>query len=150
MNFVLKIGHRGAKAYEPENTLRSFKYAIDLGVDAVELDVRRTKDNELVVIHNADVDKTTDGKGSVNELTLEEIKKLVTDKGEQIPTLGEVLDLVGKQVKVLVELKETGIEEKVLGLIREKGLNQGHARVRHGRPFQARRGDEGLRGSGSG
>lgn len=122
MNFVLKIGHRGAKAYEPENTLRSFKYAIDLGVDAVELDVRKTKDNELVVIHNADVDKTTDGKGSVNELTLEEIKKLVTDKGEQVPTLEEVLDLVGKQVKVLVEIKETGIEEQVLGLIREKEL----------------------------
>jgi glycerophosphoryl diester phosphodiesterase len=121
---VLKIGHRGAKAYEPENTLRSFKYAVDLGVDAVELDVRKTKDNQLVVIHNADVDKTTDGSGSVNELTLEEIKKLVTDKGEQIPTLGEVLDSVGKQVKVLVELKETGVEEKVLSLVREKGLKE--------------------------
>jgi glycerophosphoryl diester phosphodiesterase len=122
VNFVLKVGHRGARAYEPENTLRSFKYAIDLGVDAVELDVRRTKDNELVVIHNADVDKTTGGSGSVNELTLEEIKKLVTDKGEQIPTLAEVLDFVGKQVKVLVELKETGVEEQVLALVRKKGL----------------------------
>jgi glycerophosphoryl diester phosphodiesterase len=121
---VLKIGHRGAKAYEPENTLRSFKYAIDLGVDAVELDVRKTKDNQIVVIHSSDVDKTTDGSGSVNELTLEEIKKLVTDKGEQIPTLGEVLDFVGKKVKVLVELKETGVEEAVLGLVREKGLTE--------------------------
>lgn len=119
---LLKIGHRGARAYEPENTLSSFKRAIELGVDAVELDVRRTKDNEIVVIHNSDVDKTTDGSGSVSDFTLEEIKKFVTEKGEQIPTLEEVLELVGKRIKILVEVKETGIEEKVLGLIREKGL----------------------------
>ena len=118
----MKIGHRGARAYEPENTLSSFQRAIELGVDAVELDVRKTRDNELVVIHNADVNKTTDGIGSVNELTLEEIKKFVTEKGEKIPTLAEVLDSVGKRVKVLVELKEPGIEEQVLGLVREKGL----------------------------
>jgi glycerophosphoryl diester phosphodiesterase len=122
VNRLLKIGHRGARAYEPENTLRSFQKAIELGVDAVELDVRKTKDNEIVVIHNVDVNKTTDGSGSVSELTLEEIKRFVTEKGEKIPTLEEVLDSVGKRVKILVELKETGIEEKVLGLIRGKGL----------------------------
>jgi len=122
VKILLKIGHRGARAYEPENTLRSFKRAIELGVDAVELDVRKTKDNEIVVIHNSDVDKTTDGSGSVSDFTLEEIKKFVTEKGEQIPTLEEALEFVGKRVKILVELKETGIEEKVLGLIREKGL----------------------------
>ncbi len=119
---VFKIGHRGAKAYEPENTLTSFKHAIELGVDAVELDVRKTRDNQLVVIHNADVDKTTNGSGSVNELTLDEMKQLSTEKDEKIPTLGEVLDLVGRQAKILVELKETGIEGKVLDLIRKKGL----------------------------
>ena len=118
----MKIGHRGARAYEPENTLRSFQRAIELGVDAVELDVRKTKDNEIVVIHNVDVNKTTDGSGSVSDFTLEEIKRFVTEKGEKIPTLTEVLDSVGKRVKVLVELKETGIEEQVLGLIRQKGL----------------------------
>jgi len=122
VKILLKIGHRGARAYEPENTLRSFKRAIELGVDAVELDVRKTKDNKIVVIHNSDVDKTTDGSGSVSDFTLEEIKQFVTEKGEQIPTLEEVLEFVGKRVKILVELKETGIEEKVLGLIREKGL----------------------------
>ena len=119
---MLKIGHRGARAYEPENTLRSFQRAIELGVDAVELDVRKTKDNELVVIHNADVNKTTDGTGSVNELTLDEIKRLVTEKGEKVPTLAEVLDFVGKRVKILIELKEVGTEEQVLGLISQKGL----------------------------
>ena len=119
---MLKIGHRGARAYEPENTLASFRRAIELGVDAVELDVRKTRDNELVVIHNADVNKTTDGNGPVNSFTLEEIQKFVTEKGEHIPTLEEVLDVVGKRVKVLVELKETDTEEKVIELIRRKKL----------------------------
>jgi len=121
---MLKIGHRGAKFYEPENTLRSFRKALELGVDAVELDVRRTKDGEVVVIHDAEVDRTTNGKGLVSELTLEEIKKLVTDKGEKIPTLEEALDFLDKKVKVLIELKETGIEEDVLNLIREKELEK--------------------------
>ena len=118
----MKIGHRGARAYEPENTLSSFKRALELGVDAVELDVRKTKDNEIVVIHNSDVNKTTNGNGSVGDFTLEQIKKFVTEKGEHIPTLEEVLDALGKRVKILVELKEPGLEEKVLNLIRRKGL----------------------------
>jgi glycerophosphoryl diester phosphodiesterase len=121
---MLKVGHRGARAYEPENTLRSFQKALELGVDAVELDVRRTKDDELVVIHDAEVDRTTNGKGAVDELTLREIKKLVTVKGEKIPTLQEALDFLKKKVKVLIELKEIGLEEKVLNLIREQGLEQ--------------------------
>ena len=119
---MLKVGHRGARAYEPENTLRSFQRAIELGVDAVELDVRSTRDGEVVVIHDAEVDKTADGRGLVGELTLEEVKGLVAGEGERIPTLEEALDFLGERVKVLVELKETGIEEQVLGLIREKGL----------------------------
>ena len=114
---MLKVGHRGARAYEPENTLRSFKRAIELGVNAVELDIRRTKDGEVVVIHDAKVDKTKNGKGLVSELTLEEIKQLVTEKGERIPTLEEALDFLDKKVKILIELKETGFEKKVLDLI---------------------------------
>ena len=124
MNSVLKIGHRGARAYEPENTLSSFRRALELGVDAVELDVKKTRDNELVVIHNADVNKTTDGSGSVSELTLEQIKGLVTEKGEQVPTLEEVLDVVARRVKVLIELKETGTEEQVMELIHKKRLTE--------------------------
>ena len=124
MRGMLKVGHRGARAYEPENTLRSFKRAIELGVNAVELDIRRTKDGEIVVIHDGKVDKTTNGKGLVSELTLEEIKQLVTEKGEEIPTLEETLDFLGKKVKILVELKETGFEKKVLDLIYEKGLEK--------------------------
>lgn len=121
---MLKIGHRGARAYEPENTLLSFKKALELGVDAVELDVRRTKDGEIVVIHDAKVDRTTNGKGPVSELTLREIKQLVTEKGEKIPTLEEALDFLDKKVKILIELKEIGFEKKVLSLIHEKGLEK--------------------------
>ena len=119
---MLKIAHRGARAYEPENTLRSFNKAIEFGVDAIELDVRKTKDNELVVIHSDDVNKTTNGNGKVNELTLEQIKKLVTEKDEPVPTLEEVLDSVGKKVKILIEIKENGIEEKTISLIQKKKL----------------------------
>ncbi|MGQ9690287.1 MAG: glycerophosphodiester phosphodiesterase [Thermoproteota archaeon] len=121
---MLKIGHRGAKFYEPENTLRSFRKALELGVDAVELDMRRTKDGELVVIHDAEVDRTTDGKGLVSGLTLKEVKRLVTEKGEKIPTLKEVLDFLDKRVRILIELKEDGVEEAVLNLVREKGLER--------------------------
>jgi len=122
IRFMLKIGHRGARAYEPENTLRSFRRALELGVDAVELDVRRTKDDRLVVMHDPEVDKTTNGKGSVSDLTLEQIKQLATAKGEKVPTLEEALDFLDKKAKILIELKETGFEDEVLSLIRERGL----------------------------
>jgi len=107
---MLKIGHRGAKGYEPENTLRSFQKALELNVDAVELDVRRTKDGAIVVIHDAEVDRTTNGKGLVSELTLKEIKELDIEKGEKIPTLEEALDFLDKKVKIFIELKEIGMK----------------------------------------
>ena len=121
---MLRVGHRGAKAYAPENTLMSFKKAMEIGVDAVELDVRKTKDNQLVVIHDADVKRTTDGEGLVSELTLKEIKSFSAEKGEKIPTLEETLDFLDKKVKVVIELKETGIEEQVLSIVHMKSLEK--------------------------
>lgn len=118
----LRIGHRGAKAYESENTLRSFAKAIELGVNAVEFDVRRTKDNEIVVIHDEAVDRTTNGKGLVRELTLAEIKNLVIDNDEKVPTLEETLDFLDRKVKILIELKEKSIEDKVLKIVKDRGL----------------------------
>jgi glycerophosphoryl diester phosphodiesterase len=117
---LLKIGHRGARAYEPENTLRSFRRAIELGVDAVELDVRKTADGKIVVIHDDKVDRTTDGTGLVSELTIEEIKGFKTKDGDRIPSLGEALDYLKGKVKVLIELKEAGLEDEVVGLVRER------------------------------
>ena len=120
---MMRIGHRGARAYAPENTLASFGKAIEIGVDAVELDVRKTKDNKIVVIHDADVKRTTNGEGLVSELTLKEIKNLSAD-GEKIPTLEETLDFLDKKVKVFVELKETGVEEQVLSIVHAKSLDK--------------------------
>ena len=119
---MLKIGHRGARLYEPENTLRSFKRALDLGVDAVEFDVRKTKDGKIVVIHDEKVDRTTNGKGLVKDLTLKEIKLFDAGQGERIPTLEETLDFMDREAKMLIELKENDLEENVLNLVSHAGL----------------------------
>ncbi len=87
------IGHRGAAAVEPENTLRGLKYALSLGVDRAEIDVHLTKDQQLVVIHDNTVDRTTDGTGRIADLTLAQIKQLDAGQGERVPTLQEVIDL---------------------------------------------------------
>jgi len=121
---MLRVGHRGAKAYAPENTLTSFKKAIEIGVDAIELDVRKTKDNQIVVIHDADIKRTTNGEGLVSELTLKEIKGFSADQGEKIPTLEEALNFLDKKVKVFIELKETGIEEQVLSIVHKNHLEK--------------------------
>jgi glycerophosphoryl diester phosphodiesterase len=121
---MLRVGHRGARAYAPENTLTSFKKALEIGVDAVELDVRKTKDNQLIVIHDADVKRTTNGEGSVSELTIAQVKSFSAEGEEKIPTLEEALDFLDEKVKVLIELKEAGVEEQVLSIVCKKGLEK--------------------------
>lgn len=121
---MLCVGHRGARAYAPENTLTSFRKAIEIGVDAIEFDVRRTKDGRIVVIHDADVKRTTDGEGLVSELTLKEIKSFSAEQGEKIPTLEEALDFIDKKVKMIIELKEVGTEEDVTSAVKERGLEK--------------------------
>ncbi len=101
----IRIGHRGAYDYEPENTLRSFEKAIELGVDMIELDVYQCASHELVVMHDDDVDRTTNGHGPVEAKTLAQLKLLDAGKGEKIPTLQEVFDLVNRKVKINIELK---------------------------------------------
>lgn len=108
------VGHRGACAYEPENTLRSFKKAIELGANAVEFDIRRTKDGQIAVIHDPTLGRTTNAKGRVRNFTLDELKKLDAGKGEKIPSLKEALNFLNGKCKIIVELKETGFEEEVL------------------------------------
>ena len=87
---MIVIGHRGAKGYEPENTLPSFEKAIQLGCDYVELDVHLA-DDELFVIHDFSVDRTTNGWGKISKLTREQIESLDAGNGQKIPTLSEVL-----------------------------------------------------------
>ena len=106
------IAHRGASYFEPENTLRSFRRAVEMGADRVEVDVRLSKDNKLVVIHDPRVDRTTNGTGRVKDMTLQELKSLDAGKGEKIPTLQEVIDAL-KDTKLVIEMKIPGIEEKL-------------------------------------
>lgn len=100
------VGHRGAAGLEPENTLRSIRRAIEIGVDAVEVDARRTRDGELVIMHDPTVDRTTNGKGRVNSFALTELKALDAGKGEKIPTLDELIAAVKGRVGLFVEIKE--------------------------------------------
>ncbi|MGW0736444.1 glycerophosphodiester phosphodiesterase [Streptomyces sp. NPDC002851] len=93
MNF-LTIGHRGVMGIEPENTLRSFIAAERAGLDVIELDLHLSKDGALVVMHDAHVDRTTDGSGPIAEQTLDELRALDAGKGERIPVFDEVLDAV--------------------------------------------------------
>lgn len=117
MNKILKIGHRGAKGYEPENTLISFEKAIEMGADGIELDVHLSLDGHLIVIHDETIDRTTNGKGVVNQLTLAELKSFRINEKFEIPTLEEVLDLVDQRCFVNIELKNQDTAEKVVQLI---------------------------------
>ncbi|KUO19449.1 glycerophosphodiester phosphodiesterase [Streptomyces dysideae] len=93
MNF-LTIGHRGVMGLEPENTLRSFVAAQQGGLDVIELDLHLSKDGALVVMHDTDVDRTTDGTGPIAEKTLAELRALDAGLGERVPVFEEVLDAV--------------------------------------------------------
>ena len=119
---MMIMGHRGAAALEPENTLLSIARAMEIGVDAVEIDVHLTKDEEIVVIHDSTVDRTTNGTGPVSTHTLQELKKLDAGKGETIPTLQEVIDFIGNKAKIVVELKQAGTERGVVELIETNNL----------------------------
>jgi glycerophosphoryl diester phosphodiesterase len=99
------IAHRGASAYEPENTLRAFERAIELGATMMELDVHLSRDGQPVIIHDADLSRTTNGSGRVGDLFLEDIQHLDAGLGERVPTLGQVIDLVRGRAQLYIELK---------------------------------------------
>jgi glycerophosphoryl diester phosphodiesterase len=112
------MAHRGASGYAPENTLTAFRLALRQGADLLETDLRFTKDAKLVCIHDATVDRTTDGHGVVGDLTLAEIKKLrirsrfdVQFPHERVPTLDELLDVTPEDVGLGLELKDPLFEQ---------------------------------------
>ncbi len=123
------LGHRGASAYAPENTLAAFDLAFEMGADGIELDVTLSKDRVPVVIHDDKVDRTTDGHGLIQQMTLDEIKALdaggwfdIKYRGERIPTLEESLVLSGNRGIVNIELKgmaawDDGLEAAVASIV---------------------------------
>ena len=131
----LNLAHRGACAVAPENTVRAFLRAIELGADGVELDVQLSADGAVVVCHNYDVDKTSNGHGRIADLTLAQLKALDFGgwfgpefKDERIPTLDEVFDSLGTQVLVNIELKTEslrshGLEAAVAGIIARRRVH---------------------------
>lgn len=112
------IAHRGFSGRHPENTLRSFRAAEELGCDMVECDVHATRDGRLVVIHDPTLERTTDGEGPVAARTLQEIRTLDAGEGERLPTLEEVLDAV--RVPVVVEVKAQAALEPLVALYRSR------------------------------
>jgi glycerophosphoryl diester phosphodiesterase len=117
---IANIGHRGAASLEPENTLRSFRRAAAESADAIELDLRLTRDGCLVILHDADVNRTTSGSGPVASMTLDEIKHLDAGLGERIPTFEEVLEAT--ELPIHAELKTVETAEPLAALIRERRL----------------------------
>ena len=131
---VLVFGHRGARAYAPQNTIPAFELAVEQGAQGIELDVHRSRDGHLVIMHNFDVDETTDGRGRITEKTLAEIKTLDAGvkfapefAGTPMPTLDEVFEAVGKRLFINVEIKSMsadtdGVEQSVAECIRRHAM----------------------------
>lgn len=120
-------GHRGNPAHHPENTLRSFRSALELGVDLVECDVHLSADGDLIVIHDHTVERTTDGTGLIRSLSTRELRSLDAGKGERLPLLAEVIDLVCPKAGLAIEIKQAplpypGLEERLLEAVVEAGV----------------------------
>lgn len=122
------IAHRGASGVAPENTMAAIQKALEAKADWIEIDIYATRDEALVLMHDKTVDRTTNGKGLITDLTLYEVKKLDAGswfdksyRGEQVPTLGEVLLFVKGRVKLLIEVKKggNGLEKNLVKLIQK-------------------------------
>ncbi|MEU2786176.1 MULTISPECIES: glycerophosphodiester phosphodiesterase family protein [Streptomyces] len=119
MNF-LTIGHRGVMGLEPENTLRSFVAAQQAGLDVIELDLHLSKDGALVVMHDTDVDRTTDGTGAIADKTLAELRTLDAGRGERVPVFEEVLDAV--RTPLQAEIKDVAAARALAEVITRRDL----------------------------
>jgi len=117
MNKPLVIGHRGAMGYETENTLASIKKALELNVDGIEIDVFKCKSGEIVVFHDDELERLTDGKGPIEEKTFAELQSLTVNGGHQIPLLKDILNLVNGQCLVNIELKGSDTANNVSKII---------------------------------
>lgn len=121
---IVKIGHRGACGYEPENTLSSFEKAINLGVDAVEFDVLVCKSGEVVVSHDDNLARMAGLNEKISDKTLDELKAIDIGEGEKSSTLEEVLNLINGRIAVNIELKDSASPEPTAEIIK-KFLNNG-------------------------
>jgi glycerophosphoryl diester phosphodiesterase len=125
----LVISHAACKGHAPENTLAGIRAALDLGADAIEIDVHLTADGVPILLHDDTVDRTTDGTGDVREMTLAQVKTLDAGAhsfegrfcGERVPTLQEVLELARGRALLVAEIKQRAIERPVVDVVRKLG-----------------------------
>ncbi|MDE3060062.1 MAG: glycerophosphodiester phosphodiesterase [Pseudomonadota bacterium] len=120
-----KIGHRGACGHAPENTLASMQKALELGVDGFEFDIQMSGDGEPVVIHDDTLERTTSGRGFVSDYTFKELQQFDAGKGERIPSLRQVLDLVDGRCRLFIELKAESSSGPVAAILREYVARRG-------------------------
>ena len=125
MDKPLVIGHRGAMGHETENTLASVQKALDLGVDMLEIDVFKIRSGEIIVFHDENVERLTDGTGKIESYNYEDLQQLNLEGNHKIPTLQEVINLMDKKAHLNIELKGANTADRVNFIInyyvREKG-----------------------------
>lgn len=115
--------HRGASHRHPENTLAAFRAAIDLGADGIEFDIGLTADGVAVVLHDAYVDRTTNGSGLVADFTSSDLARLDAGDGERVPRLEEVLELAAGRVSVNIEIKAAASVPAVMAALRARPVD---------------------------
>ncbi len=114
------VGHRGAKGVKPENTISAIEYGIKSGADIVEVDVRKTKDGKLILLHDKDFKRLTGRALSPSDLDFEFIKENITIDGEPVATLEEAVQIVSKRAGLFIEIKEPETTEQIVKTVKEK------------------------------
>jgi len=121
-NDILIIGHRGASAIAPPNTLKAFEMAIELKADYAEFDIHITKDGEIVIIHDSDTFDATGVKRFIKDMTLDQVKCLDAGEGEKIPTLQELISIARGKLGLQIEIKSTNLLDKLIKILKEENL----------------------------
>jgi glycerophosphoryl diester phosphodiesterase len=137
---TIVVAHRGAAAHAPENTMEAFRLGVEMGADAIELDVHLTTDGQLAVIHDETLDRTTDRVGRVADLTMDEIRQAdagatfarpedsgfpFADQGLRVPTLPEVLAWLPAGVGLVIEIKARAAADAVVEAVRDHPVREG-------------------------
>lgn len=121
-NNIFIIGHRGASAIAPANTLKAFEKAIELKADYVEFDIHITIDGEIVIIHDSETLNTTGVKVLIKDMTLDQIKSLDAGEGEKIPTLRELVSIARNKMGLQIEIKSKNLLDKMIQILKEDDL----------------------------
>jgi glycerophosphoryl diester phosphodiesterase len=114
-------GHRGTRVHEIENTKAAFDYCLNNKIDYIEFDVKKTKDNEVIVYHDGKINKLLNGQGSVEGFTLDQLRKFQYEDGQSIQTLAEFFEQVKKEIRPMLEIKSRNIGQKVMELVHQYG-----------------------------